>query len=345
MFNVIKRLFGFGKRRAWVDAQRGNLRRYLTAELGTADGLEPEPVWTFDPYVALWLIPNGWAISDAVVNFHVVGQNEVLRSPRDAARYFARHFRQSAEGARREGNADIAESLDLRARALQTSVELDTGWNDRPRPAGSAERQAAQNLRELLAAGETDPRFGPLVRVIHSETAAPGGPFHGIYVYLDLRASNPPARVFDAVARQLDAFEARFAPLVAFRVQYALVAFGLNFGEHAREVELERQADQMLVRNPELARAIDQYSPTGEYPLALHFVNDRDVPFTAHPCSQKPPGYKYKPEDKFFDVRTHPFHKSLEASRAVGMRLVAGSIAPDIIRAARQAFANPDRRS
>src|SRR5439155_15201565 len=129
--------------------------------------------------------------------------------------------------------------------------------------------QAADALRELLAGGETDPRLGPLVRVVHSEVAAPGGPFHGVYVYLDLRPGNPPERVFDAVARQLNAFESRFAPLVAFRVGYALVAFGLNFSEPDREVEVERQADRMRVRHPELSRALDLYAAGGQYPLPL----------------------------------------------------------------------------
>jgi hypothetical protein len=174
--------------------------------------------------------------------------------------------------------------------------------------------------------------------VIHSKTKAPGGTFHGIYVYLDLRPEHPPDLVFDAAARRIAAFETRFAPLVAFRVEYALVALGLNFGESERELALEQHADQMRVRHPEVSKALNAYAAQGDYPLAMHFVNERDIPFTAHPCAPKPPGYKYKAEEKFFDVRMHPFHKSLENSDAVGMRLIAGSISPEIIQKARRAF-------
>jgi hypothetical protein len=70
--------------------------------------------------------------------------------------------------------------------------------------------------------------------------------------------------------------------------------------------------------------------------------NNQDVPFTAHPVvGVRADGYEYKAEAKFFDVRTHPFHQSLEKSGAVGMRLIAGSIAPAVIRRARHAFAKP----
>ena len=57
----------------------------------------------------------------------MVGRNEVLRSARDAVRYFGRHFRESAESARQDGKADIAEALAGRSTALLGSVDLDEG--------------------------------------------------------------------------------------------------------------------------------------------------------------------------------------------------------------------------
>jgi hypothetical protein len=339
MFNAIKRWFGFGNGRGWLEPQRDNLRRYLVRELGSADGLQEDPVWTFEPYVALWAIPDGWAITDPVVAWHVVGRNNVLQSARDAARYFGRRFRESADDARQDGQADLAEAFDNRSAALLASADRDGGW---PHPAGaasSAEPAAQQALRKCLAAAEADPPFARAVRVIHDEVAAPGGRFHALYFYLDLRPGQPLAPTFDALARQFLAIESDFAPLVAWRVQYALVVLGINFGEQDREVESERQADRMRGRHPELSQALDRYSPRGSYPLAMHFVDDRDVPFTAHPVvGVRPDGYRYKAEAKFFDVRTHPFHESLEKSEAVGMRLIAGSIAPEVVSRARRAF-------
>src|SRR5262245_46759268 len=111
MFNAIKRWFGFGNGQAWLNTQRENLRRHLTQELGSANGLQEKPVWTFEPYVALWTIPDGWAITDPVITLHVVGRNNVLQSARDAVRFFARRFRDSAEHARQDGQAEISEAL------------------------------------------------------------------------------------------------------------------------------------------------------------------------------------------------------------------------------------------
>jgi hypothetical protein len=335
MFNAIKRLFGFGNGKAWLHSQRENLRRYLTAELGSADGLQETPLWTFDPYVAIWAIPQGWAITDPLVALHVVGRNNILRTPRDAARYFGRHFRETAVSARRDDKADIANALSGRADALLRSVDLDTGWPNQPRSdAVSAEPQALQALQDCLKEGAN-----AAIRVIHIETAAPGGPFHAVYCFLELRPGRQLAAVFDALGRLMLALEAKFAPLVAWRVQYALVVLGINFGEPTREIEAERQADQMRRRHRELSDALDRYSSTGKYPLAMHLVDDQDVPFTANPVSARSPAHEYKPEAKFFDVRTHPFHQSLEKSEAVGMRLIAGSIAPEVIQQARRAFA------
>jgi hypothetical protein len=340
MFDAIKRWFNFGKRRAWLESQRVNLRQYLAQELGSAEGLQEKPAWTFEPYVALWTIPDGWAITDPVLALHVVGKNHVLRSARDAARYFGRRFRESAENARRNGQADIAEALANRSTALLSSVEQDEGWPDPVSAVASAESTARQALGNCLAAAESDPPFRQAVRVIHDEVAAPGGPFHALYFYLDFRPGRPIAPVFDALARQLTAIESRVALLVAWRVQYALVVFGINFGEPDRELEVERQADRMRARYSELSRNLDRYSPTGTYPLAMHFVDNQDVPFTAHPVvGVRAVGYEYKAEASFFDVRTHPFHQSLEKSGAVGMRLMAASIAPEFIHRARRAFA------
>lgn len=337
MLNAIKRLFGGGNKRTWLDSQRDNLRRYLAQELGSADGLQEDPVWTFEPYVALWTIPDGWAITDPVVAYHVTGRNNVLQSVRDAARYFGRHFRATGENARRDRKGEIAEMFTGRATALLGSVDQDTGW---PKASVAVDAEALLTFRNCLMEAESDIQFRRAVRVIREEVTAPSGPFHAVYFFLDLQPGQQLAVAFDALARHFAVFESRFAPMVAWRVTYALVVLGVNFGDPGLEMEVERQADQMRIRNRELSEALDRYSSKGTYPLAMHFVDNKDVPFTAHPVlGARPAGYRYKAEEKFFDVRTHPFHKSLEESEAVGMRMIAGSIAPEVIQKARRAFA------
>ncbi|MGE3805485.1 MAG: hypothetical protein AB7K24_12490 [Gemmataceae bacterium] len=338
MLQFIKRLLGLGD--GWLGPQRENLRGYLQREFGPARSMGENPVWTFAPYVALWSITEGWAITDEVLCFHVIGRNNVLLSARDAVRYFARHFRESAASASADGNHDIAEALRARATALLHSVSLDEGWPEPVHPANEAEPLAQSALKACLASADSDPLLTRSCRMIHERMRAPGGLFHGLYFFLDFQPGQPAAPLFDALARQLLLCEERFAPLVAWRVQYALVALGVNFGESARELDIERQGDQMRARHAELSQALDRYSPTESFTLAMHFVDSKDVPFTAHPISGPVPGgHQYKAEETFFDVRTHSFHQSLEKSDMVGMRLLAGSIAPEVIRKGRRAFA------
>ncbi len=134
--------------------------------------------------------------------------------------------------------------------------------------------------------------------------------------------------------------ETQFAPLVGHRVQYALVFFGITFGMPDQEMEAERQADKMRERHPELSQKIDAYGAGNADLLPIHFVDDGDVPFTAHPCMVRDPNKPYTAEAKHFDCRDQPFHKSMEESPDVALRLIAGSIAVDVVKEARKAFAS-----
>ncbi|MBY0458563.1 MAG: hypothetical protein K2V38_14580, partial [Gemmataceae bacterium] len=203
-------------------------------------------------------------------------------------------------------------------------------------PGPTAWQRAERLLKGPLFRPEADPDLAPVLRVVVRKVDAPCGPFFGVYPYLD--ASRPTPGLFDLFARRLLDIETQFAPLVAHRVQYAPVFLGINFGTPDLELEAARQSDQMRARHPDLSRRLDDYSTRDADPVPIHYVDRNDQPFTAHACLPPEPGKKYNAEEKYFDCRGHEFHKSMEKSDDVGLRLVAGSIAPDVIAEARKAF-------
>ena len=332
------------RKREWVAAQKKRLREHFVAEAIFAEGADLRPAWVLAPHVVVWAVPGGWAISGMVSIDHVVGQNDVLRSPRDAARYFGRNLRERSRRLQAsKGQGDESESLARKAEAILTSVRLDTGWpNEFPldeatlAPGPTAWQRADRLLAGPLFKAEKDPDLAPALRVLHRKLEAPGGPFYGVYFYLDV--SNPTPQLFDALARKMLAVETQFAPLVAHRVQYALVFLGINFGMPKQEIEACRQSDKMRDRHPDLSRKIDGYSTADADVLPVHFVDSTDTPFTAHPCAVRDPNKPYTAEAKYFNCRDQAFHKSLESSPDVGLRLIAGSIDADVIAEARAAF-------
>jgi hypothetical protein len=326
--------------REWLAEERERLCEHLAAE-GELENPDPQPAWWFAPHVIVWALGDGWALGGSLPTHYVVG-NDTLGSPRDAARYFVRQFRERAR--RLESptgrTTDESRALTRWAEALMMSVRQDDGWPEElPGNEPPAELRARAMLKGSLFKTATDPDLAPVLRILHRCKDAPGGEHYGIYFYFDVERI-PAPRVFDALARRIVEIDTQFAPLVAHRVQYALVYFGINFGNHAQEIEAERQADQMRARNVELSQRIDSYGAKDGDLLPIHFVDDTDQPFTAHPClGSRDPGRAYVAEATYFNCRDQPFHKQLEASPLVAMRLLAASIDPDVIEEARQAFA------
>ncbi|HEY1191317.1 MAG TPA: DUF4826 family protein [Gemmata sp.] len=368
MFDFLKRLFGgsggapngtakpihardgepenSARREEWVATQQKRLREYFVAEALFAADIEIRPAWVLYPDVAVWAIPGGWAISGAVSFDYVVDQNDILRSPRDAARHFGRKLRTHARQLRTNSGSSGtgAEALTRQAEAILAAVRDDTGWpEDFPldeatlAPGPTAWQRADRLLAGKLFKTETDPELAPVLRIVYRKLAAPGGPFFGLYFFLD--ASNPTPQLFDRIAHRLQEIETQFAPLVGHRVQYALVFFGINFGMRALELEACRQADLMRGRHPALSHSIDNYSARDAGVLPVHFVDDTGTPWTAHPCVVRDPNKPYTAEAEHFNCRDQPLHKSMEESPDVGLRLIAKSIAPDVIAEARRAFA------
>lgn len=357
MFDFIKRLFGGAKpapvrdtepedperERAWVAGQQERLREFFAAEALFGDDIEVRPAWALAPHVVVWAIPGGWAIGGTVPFDHAVDQNDVLRSPRDAARHFGRKLRDRSRRLRNSrGSEGEAEALARQAEAVLTSVRDDTGWpSEFPldevtlAPGPTAWQRADRLLAGKLFKTDGDPDLAPALRIVHRKETAPGGPFFGVYFYLD--ATDPTPELFDALAGKLADIEQQFAPLVAHRVQYALVFLGINFGSPL-ELEACRQADEMRARHPELSRRIDDYSTRDSDLLPVHLVDDTGTPWTAHPCVVRDPNKPYTAEAKYFDCRDQPFHKSMAGSPAACTRLIARSIDPDVIAEARRAF-------
>lgn len=367
MFDFIKRLFGGSggggakeparpkperdrgreapaRDAAWVAAQQKRLREHFAAEALFDEGAEIRPAWVLAPHVVVWTIPGGWAISGAVPFDHTVDQNDVLRSPRDAARHFGRKLRERARLiGQSKGSGHEADTLARQAEAVLTSVKDDTGWPDEfpldeatLAPGPTAWQRADRLLAGTAFKPERDPALAPHLRIVVRREAAPGGTFYGVFLYLDASVSTP--ELFDGVARKLQEIEAQFAPLVAHRVRYALVLFGINFGNPKQEIEAFRQADRMRQRHPELSRRLDDYSTRDADMLPIHVVDDTDQPWTAHPCVVRDPSKPYKAEEEYFNCRDQEFHKSMETSPDVGLRLIARSIDPDVVAEARKLF-------
>jgi hypothetical protein len=290
----------------------------------------------------VWALEGGWALSGDPPMQYVLG-NDALGSPRDAARYFVRRFRERARRleAPTGRTTDESRALTRWAHALMLSVRQDDGWPEElPGNEPPAVLRAKALFKGSLFRTAGDPDLEHRLRIVHRCKDAPGGEHHGIYFYFDVHRL-PPPQVFDALARRIVDIDAQFAPLVAHRIQYALVYLGINFGHPAQEIEAERQSDLMRARNTELSHRIDEYGAQDGDVLPIHFVDDTDRPFTAHPCLVREPGKPYVAEATYFDCRTQAFHKQLEASPMVAMRLLAASIDPDVIAEARRAFA-PD---
>lgn len=325
--------------REWIAKERKRLCEYIAAE-GEIDDPNPQAAWHRAPHVIVWRINGGWALSGNPPTNYVVA-NDALGSPRDAARFFARRFRERARRLEAPSGrtTDESRSLTRWAEALMLSVRHDTGW---PEQLPGSEPPATARARALLNGSlfktSTDPELAPVLRIVHRTKDAPGGEHHGIYFYLDV-SPTPAPRVFDALARRIIDIDTQFAPLVAHRVQYAMVYFGVNFGNAKKEIEVERAADEMRARNAELSRRIDEYGAKDGDLLPIHLVDDRDQPFTAHACLVCEPNKPYVAEDKYFNCREQAFHKQLEGSTMVAMRLLAASIDPDVIAEARRAFA------
>ena len=96
---------------------------------------------------------------------------------------------------------------------------------------------------------------------------------------------------------------------------------------------------QMRARNPEMSRRIDEYGLKGSDLIPIHLVDNTDQPFTAHPCLIREPDNPYTAEAEYFNCRDQEFHKEMESSSVVAMRLIAASIDPDVVAEARRAFA------
>jgi hypothetical protein len=325
--------------REWVAKQRRRMCEFIDAE-GELDNPDPQHAWSFPPHVIVWSLTNGWAINGSSPSDYVVA-DDALGSPRDAARYFARRFRERArrlEAARSGRTSDESQALTRWASAIMMSARDDEGW---PEELPGNESPGAQRAESLfngpLFNTTADPDLGSTLCIAHRRKDAPGGEHHGIYFYLDVSRHTP--RLFDALAKRIVDIDSYFAPLVAHRVQYAMVYFGINFGHAAQEIEVEKQADDMRARHPELSRRIDEYGAKDGDLLPIHFVDDRDQPFTAHPCLVREPGKAYKAEGSYFNCRDQKFHKQMEGSSLVAMRLIAASIDPDVVAEARRAFA------
>ena len=326
------------EQRDWLARERRRLCEYIDAE-GEIDDPNPQVAWTFAPHVVVWSITGGWAISGNPPTNYVVA-NDALGSPRDAARYFARRFRERARRLEAPTGRTTEESRALTrwAEALMTSVRQDDGWPENlPGDEAPAVARARAMLGGSLFKPATDPELAPVLRIVTRAKDAPGGEHYGVYFYLDV-ARTPAPRVFDALARRVIDIDTQFAPLVAHRVQYALVYFGVNFGQAKKEIEVEKAADDMRARNAELSRRIDEYGAKDGDLIPIHLVDDSDRPFTAHPCLVREPGKAYVAEAKYFNCRDQAFHKQMEGSSLVAMRLIAASIDPDVVAEARRAF-------
>lgn len=309
--------------REWIEGEQRAVADYLAAvRPGTGAA---ELAWKFPRFAAIWSVPGGWVLTGELGTHHVFDA-PALASARDAARFFARQFRE------RSGGLPLSHAAD----ALMASVRYDDGWADPRDPADDARRIDAA-LRSPLFDTSADPELRAAVRILTKRKSAPGGDHVGVYVYLDL-AGKPGPRLFDAVARRMIALDAQVAPLVAHRVLYALVVFGIDFGQPTAEIDACFQVDQMRARNPELSRRIDLYGLKGSDVLSVHFVDRTDQPFTAHPCQVRPPGKPYTAEEKYFNCRDQEFHGQMEASPQVAFRLIAASIDADVVAAARHAF-------
>jgi hypothetical protein len=324
--------------REWILAERERLSDYLTAE-GGLEYPNPQAEWWFAPYVIVWSIEGGWALSGNPPTDFVV-DNDAIGSARDAARYFVRRFRDiSRQLEAAQGESEDSQTLARWAEALMMSVRQDEDWPEEPSGNDTpAAGRAEELLKGALFQTTADPLLAPVLRIVHRRKPAPGGDHHGVYFYLDVSGPPEPA-AFDALARRITEIDTQFAPLVAHRVQYAMVYFGINFGTGEKEIDAERRADEMRARNPDLSRRIDEYGLKGSDLIPIHLVDNSDQPFTAHPCLVREPDNPYTAEAEYFNCRDQEFHKQMESSSVAAMRLIAASIDPDVVAEARRAFA------
>ncbi len=340
--------------RRWLSSQREFLTTYLEEETVLDRHAETQPVWMVAGVVVVWEVPGGWALTTDLLCDHVLDWGDSLGSPRDAVAYFARHFRRFAD-ALRATDPDLQglEALDLLAKGLYGSAQSDHDWTAEHSPSGrafpvgddaSAIRQTLSRFNQQLFLeaedGPNDPELGPLVRMVTTTQNAPGGAFSGIYFFVDLSPDKPMDKVFNSLARRLLEIERSFAPSVGFRLQYALVTFGINFGEPARELEAMKQSDLMLSRFPELTERLQDYGAEGKCVLPMHYVDQSDTPWTAHAVLPFDPARELTPEDEYFNVRNHEFHQQMEQSDNITLRLIASSVDADVVQRARQAFAS-----
>ena len=80
--------------RSWLLAQREHVVSYLEGQRVPVDTL-PVPEWDLAPYIAVWSLPGGWAISGDLPTDYVL--DEGIVGPREALRFFSRRFAEVAD--------------------------------------------------------------------------------------------------------------------------------------------------------------------------------------------------------------------------------------------------------
>jgi hypothetical protein len=81
------------KVRAWLLDQREHVVSYLRDQMVQL-ATQPVPEWDLAPYIAVWSLPGGWAISGDLPTDHVL--DETIIGPREALRFFSRRFAEVA---------------------------------------------------------------------------------------------------------------------------------------------------------------------------------------------------------------------------------------------------------
>jgi hypothetical protein len=77
----------------WLTQQSGEVERYLARQNVTSEA--PVPRWELAPYVAVWEITGGWAISGDLPTDYVL--DETILTAREAMRFFANKFAEMAD--------------------------------------------------------------------------------------------------------------------------------------------------------------------------------------------------------------------------------------------------------
>jgi hypothetical protein len=126
---------------AWLSAQAEALAVYLARQ--HVRGHAPVARWDLAPYIAVWELTGGWAISGDLPTDYVL--DETIQSARDALRFFSHKFADLAEcmltGRRYPGTTigdpddpdqqrQLGELLKSRAKTLGEFADTDGLWTE-----------------------------------------------------------------------------------------------------------------------------------------------------------------------------------------------------------------------